>query len=74
VNERDHTLMPGSFGGDGQLLTRLLENSDPGLAALGDEAIKTRVPAFTRDEDVVKAALPGLESFFHRVQAVENFH
>jgi len=26
------------------------------------------------DQDVVKAATSGLQSFFHRMQSVENFH
>ena len=36
VDERDHALMRGSFGGDGELLARLLENADASLAALSD--------------------------------------
>jgi hypothetical protein len=41
---------------------------------LGDHSVKTFVVALARDEDVVKAAAAGLESFRHRMQAVENFH
>ena len=56
------------------MLARLLEDADAGLAALGDEPFEAGVVALAGDEHVVKAALAGLESFFHRMQAVENFH
>jgi hypothetical protein len=74
VDKGNDTLVRGSFGGDGELLAGLLENTDAGLAALGDEAVKTRVAAFAGDEHVVETALSGFEGFLNRVQAVENFH
>jgi hypothetical protein len=44
------------------------------LAAERNELLEAGIVAFGGDKDVVKAATPGLESFFHRMQAVENFH
>jgi hypothetical protein len=44
------------------------------LAAERNELFEAGIVAFSGDEDVVKAATPGLESFFHRMQPVENFH
>ena len=66
--------MRGSFGGEGELLARLLDDADASLAALGDEAGQSRVLALACDEDVIEMALAGLEGFLDRVQAVENFH
>ena len=74
VDERDHALVGGSFGGEGQLLARLLQDPNAGLAALGDEAGQTGILALAGDQDVIEAALAGLEGFLDRVQAVENFH
>ncbi len=66
--------MGGCLGGEGELLARFLADANAGLAALGDEAVKTFIVALARDEHVVKAAAAGLESFRDRMQAVENFH
>jgi hypothetical protein len=56
------------------LLASFLAYADAGLAAEVDEALKAVVLALSGDEDVVKPALSGLEGFFHRMQAIENFH
>ncbi len=74
ADERDDALVGGSFGGERELLARLLKDADAGLAALGDEAVEAVVVALAGDEDVVEAAAAGLESFLDRMQAVENFH
>ncbi len=74
ANERDDALVGGGLRGKGEMLARLLKDANPGVAALGDEAIETVVMTFSGDEDVIEAAAAGLERFRHRMQAVENFH
>jgi len=74
ANKRNDTLMARCIGGEGELLARLLADSNACIAALGDHSVKPVVVALAGDEHVVKAAAPGLESFRHRMQAVENFH
>ena len=66
--------MGGSFGGEGELLARLLQDANANLAALGDEAGQTGILALAGYQDVIEAPLAGLEGFLDRVQAVENFH
>ncbi|SPE19046.1 hypothetical protein SBA5_190023 [Candidatus Sulfotelmatomonas gaucii] len=56
------------------MLSGLLPDADSSLAALCDEALQAIVLALACEEDVVKAAAPGLQSFLDRMQAVENFH
>jgi len=74
VDEGNDALVRGRFGGEGELLSGLLPNADSSLAALCDEALQAIVLALAGDEDVVKAAATGFESFLDRMQAVENFH
>ena len=74
VNVCYDTLMGNVLGGQGELLARLLADTNAMLAAERNELFETGIVAFSGDEDVVKAAASGLESFFHRMQAVENFH
>jgi hypothetical protein len=74
MNQRDHALMRRRFGGNRQLLARLLKNADPGLTAQGDQLFEARVTPLTRHQHVVKSPLPGFQSFFNRVKAVENIH
>jgi len=74
ANQRDDALVVGRFGGDGQLLARLLEDADAILAALGDQAGQTGILALAGYQNVIETALAGLEGFLDRVQAVENFH
>jgi hypothetical protein len=62
------------FGGNSQLLSRLLENADPGLTAQGNQLFEARVVSLTRHQHVVKSPLSGFQSLFHRVQSVQNFH
>jgi hypothetical protein len=64
----------GSFCGERELLARLFQDADAGLAALDDQAGETGILALAGYKDVIKAPLAGLEGFLDRVQAVENFH
>ena len=73
-DESDDALVGGSFRGNGEVFAGLLEDTYAGLAALGDEAFETGVAALAGDKYVIEAALPGLEGFLDRVQAVENIH
>jgi hypothetical protein len=57
-----------------QLLARLLADADTALPALGDQLLETGIVAFMGHQHVVKAAASGLESLFHRMHPVENFH
>ena len=74
ADERDYALMCGCISSEGELLARFLADPNACVATLGDDPVKTVVVALARDEHVVKAAAAGLESFRHRMQAVENFH
>lgn len=74
ADEGHDALVRGRFGDEGELLSGLLPDADSGLAALCDEALQAIVLALACDEDVVKAAASGFESFLDRMQAVENFH
>jgi hypothetical protein len=78
ADERDNTLMCGSFGGEGELLARPLKDADARVAALGDEAANSRIGTFVvalaGDENVIESAAAGLKSFRDRMQAVKNFH
>ena len=58
----------------GELLARLFQDANAGLAALGDEAGQAGIVALARYQNVIEAAAAGLERFLDRVQAVENFH
>jgi hypothetical protein len=58
----------------GQLLAGLVANADAGLAAESNELVEPGVLALVGDEDVVEAAAAGLDRFFNRMHAVENFH
>ena len=64
----------GGLGQLRQLLARLLADADPGLAADGDQPFEAVVMAFAGHQNLVKAALAGLERLFNRVNSVENFH
>ncbi len=74
VNEGDDTLMRDVLRDQRELLTRLLADADAKLAAEIDELLDSGIVALGGHQDVVKPATSGLESFFHRMQAVENFH
>jgi hypothetical protein len=74
ADESDDALVSGSFGGEGELFAWFLPNANSGLAALCDEAVEAAVAALASHENVVEAALAGLEGLLDRVQAVENFH
>jgi hypothetical protein len=73
-----YALMGGGFGHLGQLLAGVLANADAGLATGGDEAVKAQIltllQALAGYNHLVEAAAAGLEGFFNRVHAVENFH
>jgi hypothetical protein len=71
---RDNALVGRCLGGGGQLVAGLLKDADLSLPALCDEALEPLVMAFAGDQYVVKTPFAGLERFFNRVQAVENFH
>jgi hypothetical protein len=74
TDKSDDALVRGGIGGEGELLARPLKNANACVAALGDEAVETFVVALSGDENVIKSAAAGLESFRDRMQAVENFH
>ena len=74
ADESDNSLMGGGFGDKGELVAGFLADADAGLAEGGDELVDAEIVAFAGYEDVVKAAAAGLEGFFDRVHAVENFH
>jgi len=74
ADEGDDALMGGRFGRGSELFARILLYAYAGLAALGDEMLEAIVLALACDEDVIKAAAAGLERFFDRMQAVEDFH
>jgi hypothetical protein len=56
------------------LLAGFLADADACLAKGGDEAFETQVFALAGYNHLVEAAAAGLEGFFNRVHAVENFH
>ena len=66
--------MRGSFGDGGELIARFGANEDAGLAELVDKALEAVVLALAGNQDMIEAAAAGLESFFNRMQAVEDFH
>jgi hypothetical protein len=78
ADERDNTLVGGSFCGEGKLIARFEADADACVAALGDEAANARIAAVARalagDEDVIETAAASLESFRDRMQTVEDFH
>jgi hypothetical protein len=73
-DEGDNSLMGRGFGDEGELVARLLEDADAGLAEGGDELVDAQIVALAGYQNVVKATPAGLESFFDRVHAVEDFH
>jgi pheromone shutdown protein TraB len=74
VNECDDALVGDVLSGLCEALARLLADTNTLLTAERDELFEARIVAFRSDENVIKAATSGFESFFHRMQAVENFH
>jgi hypothetical protein len=74
ADEGYYALVSGSLSELGQLLAGFLEDTHAGFAAKGDEALQALVVAFAGHQNVIKAAASGLEGFFDRMQAVENFH
>jgi hypothetical protein len=74
VDEGNHPLMSDVFRGQSQLLPRLLTDADAKLAAESHELFEAGIVALGGHQDVVKAATAGLESLFHRMQSVKNFH
>jgi hypothetical protein len=74
VDKCDDALVRDVLGGQGKLFARLLADTNAELAAECDELFEAAIVAFGSDKNVVKAATSGLESFFHRMQPVENFH
>ena len=74
VNEGDHALVRDVLRDEGELLARLLTDADAKLAAKSDELLQPGIVTLGSHQDVVKAATSGFQSFFHRMQSVENFH
>ena len=75
ADEGDDALMGGGLGEQRQLLAGFLADADAGLAAERRPGVPGAVVvAFAGHQNVVKAALAGLERFLDRMQAVENFH
>jgi hypothetical protein len=66
--------MGGGFGQLGELVAGFQADADAGLAKGGYEALDTEIFTLTGYQDVVKASPAGLEGFFHRVHAIQNFH
>ena len=69
-----HALMGGGFGHQSQLLAGFLADPDASLATGGDEVVETLIFALAGYNDLVETAAAGLQGFFNRVHAVENFH
>jgi hypothetical protein len=63
-----------SSGELGKVLAGLLANADASLAAVCDQTSEAIIVTFARHEDMIEAASTGLERFFDRMHAVENFH
>jgi hypothetical protein len=74
ANVSDHALMGGGLRHQGQLLTAFLADADAGLAALRHQLLKPDIVPLLGYEHVVKTAASGFESFFYRMQAVQDFH
>ena len=74
ADEGHDALMGGGFGEEGELLAGVLADADAGLAEGVDELFQAKIVAFAGDQNVIEAAAAGLEGFFDRVHAVENFH
>ncbi len=74
MNEGDDPLMRDVLRHKRELLARFLADADAKLSAESDHLFEARIVALGGHQDVVKPATTGLESFFHRMQAVENFH
>ncbi|MFZ0395507.1 MAG: hypothetical protein WAL73_16745, partial [Terracidiphilus sp.] len=74
VDEGDDALVGGGSGELGELLARLLEDANAGLAALGGEALEAgvlmRFESLAGEEDVIETAAAGAKSFFDRMDAV----
>ena len=74
ADQGHYALVGGSLGELGQLLAGLLADTDAGIAAEGDEGFQAGILALAGHQNVVEAPASGLEGFFDRMQAVENFH
>lgn len=66
--------MPGGPGQLCQVVTRLKAHADASLAAGVNDALQALVMPLTRDADMVKPAACCAQRFFHRMQAIKNFH
>ena len=82
ADEGDDPLVGVGSSELGELLSRFLADADAGRAALGGEALEARVvmrglmrfETLASQQHVIETAAAGAKSFFHRVDAVENFH
>jgi len=78
ADEGDYALVSRGLGELGKLLAGFLPDADAGLAGGGNEALEAETfalfEALAGDEDLVEAAAAGLQGFFNRVHAVEDFH
>ena len=74
AHDGNDALVSGGPGELRQLVARFLAHADAGLTAIGDEASEPLVVTFAGDDDVIKAAAPGLEGFLDGMEAVQNFH
>jgi hypothetical protein len=70
----DYTLVALRFGHHRQLLAGFLADADAGLTTKIDQPLKAVVQTLAGYQDVVETALAGLEGFFDRVKAIQNFH
>ena len=62
----------GVLAREGELLARFLADADAGLAAEGDELFQACVVALAGHDDLVEAALTGLEGFLDRMHSVQE--
>jgi hypothetical protein len=74
ADERDDALVRVGTGHLRELLAGLEGDPNTGLAALSEQSFEARIAALARGQHAVKAAFPGAQSFFDRMQAVENVH
>ena len=56
------------------MLARFRAHADAGLAAGAHQPLQALVVALAGHQHMVKAAPPGAQSLFHRVQSVKHFH
>jgi hypothetical protein len=74
ANDRDDTLVTSILRKQGEVFAGLEAEAHAAVTAEINDSLKAFVVPFTGDTDVVKLAAGRTQRFFHRVQAVEDFH